>query len=138
MFPNPQNYITQPGTGVPPVFGGAVAALSYAFTYTTTAATVVFTLPAGATIIGFDLVVNTTFDGSATLSVGATVVASSATYYMNAASALDTAGPVYSTAWATSGKWWTRLDSAEPVTITIGGSPTQGAGVLAVRYVMQQ
>lgn len=137
MFPFPQDYLADGDTSVPPLLGGTLGTKFFAFTYTTTAASTAFTLPAGATIANFGLVVGTTFDGSATLSVGATVVASSATYYLNAASVLGTAGPVFSVLWATSGKWWTKLYSAEPISITIGGSPTQGAGVLVVNYIMQ-
>lgn len=134
MFPQPSNYNTNGNSGVPPVLGGTVAALKYNFTKaTTTAATVAFTVPSGASILSFGLVVDTAFDGSATLSVGTT---GSNAYYLSAASALGSLGPVYSTAWLTSGKWNTRLAVDTPVTVTLGGSATVGSAYLVVYYAM--
>lgn len=137
MTPFPQSYFADQDGDVPPVLGGALAAKEYAFTFATTAATVAFTLPAGATICSFDLVVNTVFNNTPLLSVGSTGVASSATYYMNARAVLATAGPVFSVLWDTSGKWWTKLYAPEPITITLGGTPDAGAAVLVCRYIMK-
>src|SRR6185369_17324990 len=117
----PANYLGNNGN-VPPAFGGAIAELHAAFAFDYVDGDVAISLPAGAQIVGFDVIVNTTFDGSATLSVGHT---GSAAYYLSAASILGTAGPTYSTAWLTSGKWFTVLPSPEDITITVGGSPTQ-------------
>lgn len=131
--PQPFNVATGGNSGVPPMLGGTLGAINYNFVYNTTAETTAFTLPAGATIIAFRLVVDTTFNNTPTLSVGIT---GTAAYYLSAASVLGTAGPVYSTAWLTSGKWNTRLAVDTAVTVTVGGTPNQGSAWLIVEYAM--
>lgn len=138
MFLNfPFSYLTDGDGFVPPILGGAEGIKYYAFTFATTAATTAFTLPQGATIVSLTLTVNTVFNNTPTLSVGSTGVASSATYYLNAAAILATAGPVSSALWDTNGKWYTQLTAPEPITVTVGGTPNAGAAILTVRYIMK-
>jgi len=132
MFPQyPAAYISDGDGDVPPVFGGTEAVKIMAFDKTTTTGAVQNTLPAGATIVGMSVYIKTTFSGgTTTLSVGHT---GSATYYLNAASVLGTAGPTYSTSWTNQ---FVKLSAPEAITITVGSGNTQGAGFLIVRYVM--
>lgn len=136
MFPQyPATFLKDGDGNVPPVFGGTLAVKVVKFDKTNTTGATVCTLPSGATIIGFEVVVDTTFSGgTATLSVGHT---GSATYYLNAQSVLGTAGPVFNTSWLTSGKWNTKLSAPEPITVTVGSGNTQGAGWLIVYYAME-
>jgi hypothetical protein len=136
MFPQfPATYITDGDGDVPPEYGGTLACKRTNFTFASTTGATVLTLPAGATIVDMTVVINTVFSGgTTTLSVGHT---GSATYYLSAASVLGTAGPTFSTAWLTSGKWNTKLSSPEPITITVGASNTAGSGWLIVRYTME-
>lgn len=134
MFPpNPANYQGNVYKDAPPAFGGTLAVASFNFTYTTTtAATPWAALPPGATIVFWFLTVGTTFNGSATLSIGGTA---SATAYLSAASALGSAGPVYSTAWDAT-KMFSQLTGGDNLTLTLGGTATQGAASVAVVYMM--
>jgi hypothetical protein len=137
MFPQmPVSYPTDGDTFLAPSFGGTEAVKWYNLTYAiANTATLAGTLPAGATIVGVSLVVDTTFDGTPTLTVATTTTG---TDLLNAASVLGTAGPVYSTAWATSGKWFSKLGSDTPIYVLVSAtSPTQGSAWLAVRYVMK-
>lgn len=134
VAPYPAGYIADGDGFVPPMLGGSEAVLYYPFTFETADGQRAFTIPAGSKITQLTLDVDETFDGSATLSVGDD---SSATSYLSAASVLGTAGPVYSTAWVTTNKWFTVLPSDVNVKLTIGGSPTQGAAVLICRYIRQ-
>lgn len=110
--------------------GGTEGVMYFPFDHTMTADQVAFELPAGAIITDMGLAVKTTFDNAPTLSVGDSA---SDVAYLNAASVLGTAGPVYSTAWITT-NWFTLLSSPETIIVKVGGTPSQGAGVLRVRY----
>jgi len=133
LGPFPSDYATDGDGFAPPMLGGTEG-VKYFHIGPTTSGALAFTLPAGATIIGFDLDVQTTFDGSPTLSVGTT---GSAAAYLSAASVLGTAGPVFSTAWVTLNKWFTKLTSPTPITVTVAGGPTVGSAWIACRYVLR-
>ena len=133
--PFPVVYASDGDGYAPPMLGGTMGVKYFQLTPTTGANKLAFTLPGGATIIGFDLDVQTIFDGSATLSVGESV--SAGTSLLNAQSVLGTAGPVFSTAWLTLAKWFTKFSSAKPIYVTMGGSPTVGLAYLACRYVLK-
>ncbi len=132
--PYPADYAKDGDSFAPPMLGGTEAVKYFNITPTTPAGQLMFTLPAGATIIGFDLDVQTIFDNSATLSIGTT---GSATSFLNAAAILGTAGPVFSTLWVTLSKWFTKFSSPTPVTVTVGLTPTVGSAWIACRYVVR-
>jgi len=133
--PFPAVYASDGDGYAPPMLGGTLGVKYFQLTPTTGSNKLAFTLPQGATIIGFDLDVQTIFDGSATLSVGESVALP--TSFLNAQSVLGTAGPVFSTAWITLNKWFTKFSSQKPVYVTMGGSPTVGLAYLACRYVLK-
>src|SRR5258706_8036422 len=134
-FPQyPAVYSADGDGNVPPELGGTEAIKFFPFTFATVANTRAFTLPGGPTIVAMILVVNDVFNNSPTLSVGDDV---SATDLLNAASALDTAGPVYSVSWLTKNQWFTKFASPKNIKVVIGGTPNAGTGVLWCRYVMQ-
>lgn len=130
----PASYATDGDGFAPPNFGGDEAIKYFPFTYQTPAETRAMTIPAGATITGMGITVDDTFNNTPTLSVGDDA---SATSYLNAASVLGTAGPVYSTSWVTKNKWFSRLTSLVNLNLTIGGTPDQGSGYFWVRYVLK-
>ena len=131
MYPGiPGNFAKDSYGNAAPLFGGSEAVDYFPFTFAMITDTTAFRLPPGAIIVSMSYVVNDTFDGGATLDVGHT---SADTYYLNGG-ALGTGGPVYATSWSTKGKWFTQLTSPEDIVIKVTGSPTVGAGVLAVRY----
>lgn len=134
LGPLPANYFANINGDVPPAFGGAIAEAHATIGFDYVDGSVAMYLPAGAEIVNIRLVVNTAFDGGATLSVGDD---SSTTYYLSAASVLGSLGPVYSTAWLTNGKWFTELLSGANINVSVGGSPTVGSAVLIVEYVMR-
>ena len=129
----PINYGADVYGNAPPPSGGTCADNSYKFTYATPAGTSMFSLPPGATLTWLQLVVPTAFTGGTpVLSVGIT---GNATYYLNAGSVLGSAGIVTSITWITT-NWFTKLPSGQTLTVTVGGSPTAGAGVITATYVM--
>lgn len=131
----PGPYLKDGDGFVPPELGGTVGEKYFPFTFSTASGATAFILPAGATITSMSVIINDVFSGgTTTLSIGHT---GSATYYMNAASVLGTAGPVFSTAWSTKAKWFTKLSSPETITISVGAGNSAGTAVLIVRYIMQ-
>lgn len=124
------------GFGVPR-FGGAIACMYNTVAYTDTTAKTLFTLPAGAVVVGVKVVITTAFDGTTpVLDIGR---GSTANYFANDLDA-SSAGALLDDATGMNEKLFeTALTAETPVTATFAvaeGTPSQGAAAVAVFYVL--
>lgn len=133
-FNVPQNFVTDPYGFAPPTAGGAVACKYASVAYTDTTAKTLFTLPAGAVIVGWLVNVSTAFNSSGTdlLDIGNSGTANAYANDLNVASA----GQI-NTGFVVSALF-TELTEEVTVTATFVQSvadATTGAATIAVLYI---
>lgn len=133
-FYTPQRFVSDSDQFTPPTAGGAVAVKYASIAYTDTTAANLFTLPAGAVIVGWLVNVTTAFNGSSTDLLDIGTSADGDAY----ANDLDVASTGQQVTGFIVGGLFTELTEETQITATYadaGGDASAGAATVCCFYI---